>query len=224
MKKIIIFMCFSVFLAAGLEIDSKDIDRKNGKLYYKDVVLNGEYTIVFDKPSKLKWDSMFNDLSIEYEIYKVSNIFKNGKEAGETRAYGKDNELLIVNNKKEGKFLIKEFYYEGNLVEKLSRDDVNFLDSFFLNRTGAVLMGPYELYYKNGKIKEKGSFSIAKLSIPDYIIKTSRKNGEIKRYYENGSLKEIILFKDGLRNGNSNYYDEDGNLLKTEKYIKGIKQ
>ena len=224
MKKIIIFLCFSMLMTAGLEIDVKDIDRKNGKLYYKDVVLDGEYTIVFDKPSKLKWDSNFNDLNVEYEIYKVSNTFKKGKEEGETRAYGKDGELLIVNNKKEGKFLVKEFYYEGNLVEKLSRDDVNFFDSFFLNRTGAVLMGPYELYYKNGKLKEQGSFSIAKLGIPDYIIKASRKNGEIKRFYENGSLKEIIIFKDGLRNGNSAYYDENGNLVKTERYIKGIRQ
>ena len=187
MKKIIIFICFSIFAAASLEIEIKDIDKKKGKIYYKDVVLNGEYTIVFDKPSKLKWNSMFNDLDIEYEIYKVSNTFKDGRENGETRVYGKDGELLIVNNKKEGKYLVKEFYYEGNLIEKLSRDDVNFFDSFFLNKTGSVLMGPYEFYYKNGKLKEKGSFTIDKLSIPEYTIKASRKNWENKRYYENGS-------------------------------------
>ena len=224
MKKIIIFLCLSVFLAANIEIDVRDISKKSGKVYYKDVELNGEYTIVFDKPSKLKWSSAFNDLDIEYEIYKVSNTFKKGKEEGETRAYGKDGELLIVNNKKEGKYMVKEFYYEGNLVEKLSRDDVNFFDSFFLSRTGAILMGPYEFYYKNGKLKEKGNFSIEKQSIPDYTIKVSRKNGEIMRYYENGSLKEIIIFKGGLRNGNSNYYDESGNLIRTERYAKGIKQ
>ncbi len=224
MKKVFIFLYFGLLLTAGPSINEKDITKEKGKLYYNGVVLNGEYTIVFAKPAKMKWESVLSDLNIEYEIYKVSNDFKNGKESGEIRAYGQNDELLFINNKKENGYLAKEFYYNGNIIEKLSRKDKNALEEFFSRTSGKLVEGPYELYYPGGKIKESGTLKIVGLSIPEYSISSSRKNGTVKRYYENGSLKEIITFKDGLREGSSSYYNENGTLAGTDKYVKGLKQ
>lgn len=223
MKKILVllYLCALSF-SSGIDIPGKDITKKGSKMYYGATVLNGEYNITLEKAGKLNWKSSFNDISVDYEVYKIKKNYKNGKEAGESRAYGKNDELLIVNNKKENGYFVSEFYYNGNLIEKTSKDDVNFLESFF--KSGAVLKGPYEFYYKSGQLKEKGDFSIDKFSIPSYTILQSRKTGEVKRYSETGKLKETVVFKDGLRNGNTTYYDENENVLKVEKYSKGIKQ
>ena len=214
MKKILLFLFTGIFVfSEGTNIEYKDITMKKGKYYYAGEVLDGEYIVSFSEAVPLKWQSKLNDISVDYEIYKVDETYKNGKKIGETRAYSKDNELLIVNDKKEKNYLLKEYYYNGKLVQKTSR-----------YKTGTLFYGPYELYYKDGIMKESGNYSIVGSPIPGYTAINSRNDGEIKRYSENGKLREAIKFKDGLRHGNSTYYDENGNVTKVEKYSNGVKE
>ena len=214
MKKILLFLFTGILVfSEGINVDSKDVTKKKGKFYYAGAPMNGEYTVSFSEPVTIKWKSILNDIAVDYEIYKADEIYKDGKNIGETRAYGKNNELLMVNDKKENNSLAKEYYYNGKLVEKISR-----------YKTGTLFYGPYELHYKDGIMKESGNFSIVSFSIPGYSVYNSRRDGEIKRYSENGKIREAINFKDGLRHGNSTYYDENENVTKVEKYSNGVKE
>ena len=79
-------------------------------------------------------------------------------------------------------------------------------------------------YYENGN-KEEEVFVINELF-----------DGEAFKYYPSGKLRNKSFFKDGKREGESLtfindklekedlYYDEKGNLTKTEIYKNGVKQ
>lgn len=69
-------------------------------------------------------------------------------------------------------------------------------------------------------------FFISYFLTPSDIIepKKSRENGITLDYYENGALKSSRTFKDGLLNGESTFYNEDGTILKKEIYSKGMKK
>ncbi|EFG96047.1 MORN repeat protein [Fusobacterium nucleatum subsp. nucleatum ATCC 23726] len=50
------------------------------------------------------------------------------------------------------------------------------------------------------------------------------KNGEAIAYYENGNIEQKAYFINGKQEKEHLYYDEKGNLTKTEIYKNGIKQ
>ena len=49
-------------------------------------------------------------------------------------------------------------------------------------------------------------------------------NGKFAEKYENGNIKNEFKISEGLRDGKSKYFDENGNLTLTEKYEKGVLQ
>ncbi len=58
-----------------------------------------------------------------------------------------------------------------------------------------------------------------------FVINSSQPfSGKFIQKYENGKLKYQFKISEGLRDGKSKYYDENGKVTKTEKYEKGILQ
>ena len=68
--------------------------------------------------------------------------------------------------------------------------------------------GPYTKYYPSGQIEIKGN------------VKDGIPYGLTEKYYENGQLERRGNFKNGYEEL-FEYFDEDGNLTKTEEYKDG---
>jgi len=68
-------------------------------------------------------------------------------------------------------------------------------------------------HYPNNKIKLK----------QEYILYNKKKtlHGITIIFYENGNVKEELVYKNGMLNGIQKYYDENGNLLQQEVYDSG---
>tara|TARA_B100001029_G_C15049033_1_gene449296 strand:+ start:1174 stop:1803 length:630 start_codon:yes stop_codon:yes gene_type:complete len=47
--------------------------------------------------------------------------------------------------------------------------------------------------------------------------------GDWIEYYENGTLKSVIEYMNGLKHGKSNYYDKEEKLIRTERFLSGKK-
>ncbi len=69
-------------------------------------------------------------------------------------------------------------------------------------------------YYPNKKIKLK----------QECILYNKKKtlHGSTTAFYENGNIKEVLEYKNGMLNGIQRYYDENGNLIKKEVFDSGI--
>lgn len=74
---------------------------------------------------------------------------------------------------------------------------------------GELLHGEYLVFNQNKKLITKGN------------LKEGKKVGVWKSWYENGNLKLIQTFTNGLLDGNSEYYDRQGNLITSHQYKKG---
>jgi len=91
-------------------------------------------------------------------------------------------------------------------------------------------------FYPSGKIKSE--INKNEKGLTDGLVKKFYENGnlkevftmgknsfqgEYKSFYENGKIKEKINFSNGLMNGDFITYSKDGKVAKTEKYKYGEK-
>jgi antitoxin component YwqK of YwqJK toxin-antitoxin module len=104
-----------------------------------------------------------------------------------------------IQNYKSGKLkTIKRFDYDGNLEEITTIND---------------LKTDYTSYYINGNIKENYS-----------IINNSQKyDGELKRYFYNGQIKDIENYRYGKNNGKFISYNHRGQKTKEVNYYLDLK-
>ena len=95
----------------------------------------------------------------------------------------KDAKYLQVTEKIGTKYVIKEYLIQGNvLIKKMSLKSIK----------SQVKDGPYEAYYDNGNIREKGNYT------------KDKKTGIWEEYYEEGNIKS----KYQIRNDTANYYHQ----------------
>ena len=74
----------------------------------------------------------------------------------------------------------------------------------------SILVGPWEFYHKNGKLKSKGTLNQKQDKIGEWLF-----------YYDNGQMKEKSGFADGKANGKSQSWYDNGNMLGEEIYKNG---
>ena len=99
----------------------------------------------------------------------------------------------------------------------------------YYNKDGKV-DGPYESYYENGQLWEKGNLNNEKL---DGLIERFHKNGQLKlkvtykngkldglheEFYENGQLRGKTIYKNDLIEGTSEDYFDNGQLHSKIRY------
>lgn len=104
----------------------------------------------------------------------------------------KARETAIKNGNFEGKYVA---YHKNGNVEHTQFNVRNDYEGESLE------------YYYDGTLKQK----------VNYV--DGMKQGLLSRYYPNGKLKHEINFKNNKKSGEAKFYDEEGNLIKTEYYF-----
>ena len=74
-------------------------------------------------------------------------------------------------------------------------------------KDGYIFTGPWEFYYENGKLKSKGKFS-----------DDGKLQGEWLYWYENGQQKQKATFADGVVQGKTTTWFDNGNIYAEENY------
>lgn len=107
-------------------------------------------------------------------LEETGKIDKNGFPTGEWSYYLESGSLDYIINWETN--YIKKYYVTGELKEK----------GTFIPETG-VHIKEWVTYYKNGQVKEIVLYN-----------ENGDKNGEFKSYFENGTLKSVEVFKNGV--------------------------
>ena len=148
------------------------------------------------------------------------NTYKNGEENGEGILYyenGNIKEKYFMKNDKldgeatayfeDGKIRNKSIFKDGvKLEEEVYKDNEIIKNTF---RNSEIIQ--QDIYSKNKKL---------------VLRKNLLNDGKIEyiSYYENGVIKEKAYFINGKQEKEHFFYDEKGNLIKTDIYKNGIKQ
>jgi antitoxin component YwqK of YwqJK toxin-antitoxin module len=133
-------------------------------------------------------------------------------------------------NKAEDKFVVTEFYRDGNLKNKTNYK-AGKLDGVvkFFDEDGYLST---EKYYKAGMLESEYNYKFGKLNGPEKIYHS---NGQLwtERTLYNGLPWEVVSNFDSLGKpmdpgtlkegfGTINLYDAKGNLKETKKYKEGL--
>ncbi len=136
---------------------------------------------------------------INYNFFELIFLISTGGKSDGSSGYA-DGALIIYDN--EDKVLIEGVIYKKDKIGiwKYNYYDINiYTEQVFNNNIGDV---------------EK------------YFVSTSGQlfSGKFIQNYDNRKVKYEFKISEGLRDGKSKYYDENGKVIKTEKYEKGILQ
>ena len=168
-------------------------------------------------------NNVVDGTSISYYLngnIQEKNTYKNGEENGEGILYyenGNIKEKYFMKNDKldgeatayfeDGKIRNKSIFKDGvKLEEEVYKDNEIIKNTF---RNSEIIQ--QDIYSKNKKL---------------VLRKNLLNDGKIEyiSYYESGVIKEKAYFINGKQEKEHFFYDEKGNLIKTEIYKNGIKQ
>ncbi len=143
------------------------------------------------------WEKKYNNERIRY-----TGQFENGKEVGVFKFYSAaDSEFPIA---------IKTFDAKSDLVQVKYFTIKGLLESEGKIK-GKDRIGKWLYYHKDGKNK-----------MIEENYKNGVLNGEYKIFYVNGKLTKLAHYKDGLLEGNSKKYSQEGVLIEDLNYIKNV--
>ncbi|MCB0479572.1 MAG: hypothetical protein KDC84_15500 [Crocinitomicaceae bacterium] len=159
--------------------------------------------------------------------------FKNGREDGIDTSYYPSGCIMAIRNNIEG---VRDgnwkFYY-----------DSTYQEYFIENYIGGMKHGPQRYYYKNGNLSKVENYNMNSLDgkkieyyfSKDYLDSTSLKK-KLEIEYKKGKYngKYLMFTPDGkplieeiyvmdVKDGEQKYYHENGNLLRTEEWNKGVR-
>lgn len=159
----------------------------------------------------------------------TETYYRNGLKHGESKEYNPAGVLVKKCNYRDDKLdgecleydqagvLVNKWMYKNNVLNGTCINYEN--DKITLQREykDGVMYGPYESYYRNGNLKEIGTYRNSKFWPPG-----DRYVGERKTFHENGNVKEELRYDNECQqDGPQKYYDELGNLLATDMYVHG---
>jgi len=216
---------------------------KNGLLEGKTIDLNRKNkpkTEKFFEKGRLKglnsYDSLGSSLQAKYEILSESPIDLKcrltdyNNDGSTSQVYWmKKNEESINHNYFEIEFLFK-------ISDKFSDGSSGYADGEFkafdshdlLLVEGAVIkkdrIGKWKYYYRDVNVLVEQEYSNNIGGCENYYnLSTGQPfSGKFIQLFTNGKLKSEFKISDGLRDGKSKYYNENGEIVKTEKYDKGV--
>ena len=90
----------------------------------------------------------------------------------------------------------KTYYFDGNINEEISYAE-------------DLKNGPWIQYFTDGVVKVQGFYSNGLLE------------GETRYYHPNGDIMVLGIYIHNLKEGNWKFFDEQGVLVKEQKYLKG---
>ena len=105
----------------------------------------------------------------------------------------------------------------------------SYNDTIIYKRVISFFKGQYHVkdYYPNGQIQLEGTYSSFDKEIKEKSLwcnyKTNTKEGEFKKWYENGLLESKTNYKKGLRHGLHEYWYPSGKRESVQNYKNGQK-
>jgi len=195
----------------------------------------------FDNGQLIKLD-IYDSLGVEIlRSYEIFNETTYSLKCKKTEYYddGKASQIYTLKKENEGKINHNFFELIFNIsTEKESDGNSGYTDGEFklydekekILIEGTVYkkdkIGVWKYYYYDMNVYSEQTFNNNIGDVEKYFIITTGKlfSGKFIQNYENGNLKYEFKISDGLREGKSKYYDENGKVTKTEKYKKGILQ
>lgn len=116
-----------------------------------------------------------------------------------------NSDIEVVEFYDSGSVKIEKAYYYHNKYDLINYFENGQLKSkeTFINE---MIIGERTTYFKNGNVKSKYNYENGKLS------------GTQTSFYINEKPKSIENYESGLQNGNQEYYNKQGQLIKTCKY------
>ncbi len=158
--------------------------------------------------------------------WRFEGTFKDGKLIGTGYYYDENNKIKEVHQYLNDTYKSTLYFdYDKKIVEgtvegkKVNSEWVKTGKAIYYNKNGVLEeeivydgnKGYTKFYYENGKVKKEGYVDAF----------TNFYEGELKEYYETGTLKAKYNYVDGYLDGNQYYYDEKGIETKIEKYDYG---
>jgi len=189
---------------------------KEGKLYVKSKILNGEL-VVYNDENKI----------IQRKVYK------DGIPVGDWSFYDDQGKLIT-----EGNYICyddEEEYFEFNKKRIFNYKGIPFNGVIYSNFENGNLgwsktykegkkSGPYRDYFENGKLRTEENnlegekhgrireyWENGRLKLEMFYTNGS-KNGPVRHYYENGKISSEYVYKDGVQNGETKGYHYNGNI------------
>jgi len=123
-------------------------------------------------------------------------LYVNDKEEGEEKLYREDGSLLKILHRHNGKTISADIYNEKQQLIRI----IEVIDG------KAVVKSTYKYFEHEGYYVENNT------------------NGLIRAFYNDGALLLIGKSKNKKQIGEWKYYDKNGNLVKKETYVDGIKK
>ena len=167
--------------------------------YFKNNVVDGTSISYYQNGNIQEKNTYKNGEGILY--YENGNIkekyfMKNDKLDGEATAYFEDGKIRNKSIFKDGVKLEEEVYKDNEIIKNT---------------------------FRNSEIIQQDTYSKNKKLV---FRKNLLNDGKIEyiSYYENGVIKEKAYFINGKQEKEHFFYDEKGNLIKTEIYKNGVKQ
>lgn len=217
----------------------------NGKLNGKTTNYNSSKKPREEKyfsDGKLKSLSIYDSLGLSiirsYEILYESDYDIKCRKT-EFNQDGKVSQEYIL-RKKDGEAINHNFFELMFILNtgKYSDGSTGYPDGEFklYDRSDKILVegsvykknktGKWKIYYYDINTYTEQDFKDNTGGTENYFVINSSQpfSGKFIQKYENGKLKFEFKISEGLRDGKSKYYDEDGKLTTTEKYEKGILQ
>lgn len=222
------------------------------KYNYANGKLNGKTTNYnrYKKPREVKYfengqlikldiyDSLGVDILRMYEIFDETSYSLKCKK---TEYYNDGKASQVYTLKKEDSEKINHNFFElifNISTGKKSDGNSGYADGEFKlydNKEKVLIegafykkdkVGVWRYYYYDINVYTEQAFNNNTGDVEKYFTITTGKlfSGKFIQNYENGILKYEFKISDGLREGKSKYYDENGKIVKTEKYEKGILQ
>jgi uncharacterized protein len=204
---------FTVFKYENGNISSKGVI-KNGKPdgYWKTYYENGVLKSEGDRKN-FELDSIWKFYNEDGKLI-LEITYKNGKKNGIKTTY-LQTEIVkenYINDVKEG---FASYYYADTTlrltVKFVKGKEQGFAREF--SKKGDIIT---LLEYKNGYLINK--------EFVNRFISDSLKSGKWISFYTNGNERSEGYYKSGIKNGYFKEYSEDGNLKTVSKYIDGVLQ
>lgn len=198
---------------------------------YKESKKSG-YKVIYnpDDQSIIMKENFINDLKNGMTfLYKQGYMYKqipyvDGKENGIGKEFAKDSTVITISSYKNG-FISRE--------EKINRTDYRgkkqgVFKDFFPLSDHEKLVATYTDDKLNGYLKEynfRGDLVKTEKWVDGVLQKNNKESTKIdikREFYENGNVKSYGTSRNGILEGITRYYDENGKLVGSKFYRNGF--
>lgn len=175
------------------------------KMVYNRGVLEGKRYEYYDNGSVKSIIEYKNSIPIQAVLYH-----NNGQLQGNITydEFGNRHGQVIVYD--ANGIIIEESNYENGKLHGKNMKQIGSKSKEIKHYNNNILEGEYTLLYSDGKTQIHGFYD-----------EKSERTSKWSEYWENGSLKSVIIYEKGYQNGNSTFYFENGNIKSYEEYKEG---